>query len=487
MSISDLIGEATTYDKKLLLERKEPLSWLKSMSAFANTLGGQLIFGVSDDGECIGLEHPEKDAEDLSEIIKNSLDPVPQFDLSFHKEGDKTFVVVSVSPGTATPYYVLLKGHRDAYIRIGNESVKAGSVDLKRLVLKGAQRDWDSLPSGYKRTTFAFETLRAEYFARTSLEFSEGDFESFGLVMPDGMLTNAGVLLADKSPIRHSRVFCTRWNGLTKSNGTMEALDDDEFSGGLLSLLELAKGFVRTNSRIKWRKSDNGEGRINYPEYPSRAVEEAITNALIHRDYLITGSEVHIDIFDDRLEVFSPGGMPSGAVVQNLDMRHVPSQRRNPVIADIFQRLDLMERRGSGFGKILDSYAFEAEKRGVDLSPSFSSGTSEFYVILPNLNYGRNLAVAESADAVESARPQSNLPPTVQGRHAKVIIRAIKADASITILEMCRKTRLSQSGVYKVLTSLKNANIIRHVGPDKGGHWEVIANTDEIQEIGNAQ
>ena len=481
MSISDLIGEATTYDKKLSLERKEPLSWLKSMSAFANTLGGQLIFGVADNGECIGLEQPEKDAEDLSEIIKNSLDPVPQFDLSFHKEEDKTFVIVSVSPGAATPYYVLLKGHRDAYIRIGNESVKAGSIDLKRLVLKGSQRDWDSLSSGHKRTTFAFETLRAEYFARTSLEFTDGDFESFGLVTPDGTLTNAGALLADKSPIRHSRVFCTRWDGLTKSNGTMEALDDDEFSGGLLFLLESAKGFVRTNTRTKWRKSDKGEGRINYPEYPSRAVEEAITNALIHRDYLITGSEVHIDIFDDRLEVFSPGGMPSGAVVQNLDTRHVPSQRRNPVIADIFQRLDLMERRGSGFGKILDSYAFEAKKRGINLSPSFSSSASEFYVILPNLNYGRNLSVTDSADSMDSGMPQSNLPPNVQGRHAKVIVRAIKADASITILEMRRKTKLSQSGVYKVLTALKNANIIRHIGPDKGGYWEIIANTSETQ------
>ena len=86
MSISELIGEATTYDRKLSLERKEPLSWLKSMSAFANTLGGQLIFGVADNGECVGLEQPEKDAEDLSEIIKNSFDPVPQFELSFHKE-----------------------------------------------------------------------------------------------------------------------------------------------------------------------------------------------------------------------------------------------------------------------------------------------------------------------------------------------------------------------------------------------------------------
>ena len=266
----------------------------------------------------------------------------------------------------------------------------------------------------------------------------------------------------------------------------MDALDDDEFSGGLLTLLEAAKSFVRTNTRTKWRKSDVGEGRINYPEYPDRAVEEAITNAVIHRDYLITGSEVHIDIFDDRLEVFSPGGMPSGAIVQNLDMRHVPSQRRNPVIADIFQRLDLMERRGSGFGKILDAYAFECKKRGICLTPSFSSGASEFFVILPNLNYDRDVVTDAPTHSAKAEFAQSNRLSNVQSKHAKVIVRAIRADASITILEMCRKTKLSQSGVYKVLTALKNANVIRHVGPDKGGHWEVIENTEGTGEARDA-
>ena len=145
-------------------------------------------------------------------------------------------------------------------------------------------RSWDSLPSSHKRANFTFETLRAEYFARAKLEFVESDFDSFGLVEGGGLLTNAGALLADKSPIRHSRVFCTRWNGLTKSNGVMEALDDDEFSGGLLNLLDAAKGFVKVNAKTKWRKMEDGSGRVEYPEYPFAAVEEAIVNSLIHRD-----------------------------------------------------------------------------------------------------------------------------------------------------------------------------------------------------------
>ena len=479
MDMSKYIGEATAYDKKLMLERKEPLSWLKSVSAFANTSGGLLLYGVDNDGNLVGLENAERDAEDISEMIKSLMDPIPEFDLSLHAEDGRKFVIVSVKAGTTTPYYVFLKGHRDAYIRIGNESVKANSIDLKRLVLKGEKRTWDSLPSNHKRANFAFETLRAEYFARAKMEFVESDFDSFGLV-EGAVLTNAGALLADKSPIRHSRVFCTRWNGLTKSNGVMEALDDDEFSGGLLNLLDAAKGFVKVNAKTKWRKMEDGSGRVEYPEYPSAAVEEAIVNGLIHRDYLELGSEVHIDMFDDRMEIYSPGGMISGELIQSLDSRAVASKRRNPVIADLFQRLSLMERRGSGFGKILDAYQFESEKRGRTVVPQFRSSPSEFHVILPNLNYkapeldALNGDKDKSADAGAEIAVHAFSTTLAEGRNAKVIVRAMRANGRVTILDLCRKTRLSTSGVYKIIAALKAASKIRRIGPTKGGSWEVV-------------
>ena len=479
MDMAKYIGEATAYDKKLMLERKEPLSWLKSVSAFANTSGGLLLYGVDNDGNLVGLENAERDAEDISEMIKSLMDPIPEFDLSLHAEDGRKFVLVSVKAGTTTPYYVFLKGHRDAYIRIGNESVKANSIDLKRLVLKGEKRTWDSLPSNHKRANFAFETLRAEYFARAKMEFVESDFDSFGLV-EGAVLTNAGALLADKSPIRHSRVFCTRWNGLTKSNGVMEALDDDEFSGGLLNLLDAAKGFVKVNAKTKWRKMEDGSGRVEYPEYPSAAVEEAIVNGLIHRDYLELGSEVHIDMFDDRMEIYSPGGMISGELIQSLDSRAVASKRRNPVIADLFQRLSLMERRGSGFGKILDAYQFESEKRGRTVVPQFRSSPSEFHVILPNLNYkapeldALNGDKDKSADAGAEIAVHAFSTTLAEGRNAKVIVRAMRANGRVTILDLCRKTRLSTSGVYKIIAALKAASKIRRVGPTKGGSWEVV-------------
>ena len=114
----------------------------------------------------------------------------------------------------------------------------------------------------------------------------------------------------------------------------MEALDDKEYSGSLVALLQNGIEFVKNNTKKRWKKT--GNGRIEMPEYPEQAVHEVIVNALIHRDYMEIGSEIHIDIFDDRLEVYSPGGMFDGSIVQNLDTDNVASKRRNPIIADLF-------------------------------------------------------------------------------------------------------------------------------------------------------
>ena len=89
--------------------------------------------------------------------------------------------------------------------------------------------------------------------------------------------------------------------------------------------------------------------REKLPEYVERSYHEALVNALAHRDYLVYGSEVHIDIYDDRLEIYSPGGMPDGSMIQDRNPLTVPSTRRNPVLADVFNRLGYMERKGSGF------------------------------------------------------------------------------------------------------------------------------------------
>ena len=384
MKITDFIGEATEYDKKEMLEERKPRSWLKSVSAFANGIGGALIFGVSDDGSLVGLLDARGISEKISEIIKTKMDPIPQVVMENHTEDQKDFIILKVLPGQETPYYYVADGNHVAYVRIGNESVPADAAALKRLVLRGANMTYDSVVSSFMLQDFSFTKLRSVYRMRTGAELTASDFISFELADESGKLTNAGALLADESPMRHSRLFCTRWYGLDKASGVMDALDDKEYSGSLVSLLQNGIEFVKNNTKKRWKKT--GTGRVEMPEYPEQAVHEALVNALIHRDYMEIGSEVHIDIFDDRMEIYSPGGMFDGSIVQNLDTDHVASKRRNPVIADIFSRMHFMERRGSGFRKIKADYRRAVNYRD-EIEPLFRSTPTSFFVTLYNLNY----------------------------------------------------------------------------------------------------
>ena len=143
------------------------------------------------------------------------------------------------------------------------------------------------------------------------------------------------------------------------ASGIVDALDDKEYTGSLVTLLQDGTDFVRNNSKKAWRKV--GDGRIEMPDYPDRAVLEGVVNALIHRNYMEIGSEVHIDMFDDRIEIYSPGGMVSEISLEGKDLLKIPSKLRNPILADIFSRLKYMERRGSGFKKTLADYEGQVE------------------------------------------------------------------------------------------------------------------------------
>lgn len=145
----------------------------------------------------------------------------------------------------------------------------------------------------------------------------------------DGRLTNAGALFADYSPMSQSRLYCTRWDGKEKG----DAINDAEYTGNVLLLLNEAMNFVKSNTKRGWEKLP--DGRKNKPEYAERAVLEAMVNHFIHRDYTVMGSEVHLDIYDDRIVVTSPGGMYNGMLIQNLNIADVSSERRNPILANV--------------------------------------------------------------------------------------------------------------------------------------------------------
>ena len=469
--IMSLIGEATTYDKKEMLEVRRPKSWLKSVSAFANGEGGTLIFGISDDDKIVGLADAEGDAEIISEEIKSKLDPVPAVNLEPKELDGKNLVLLHVYPGQETPYYYIGDKQRLAFVRIGNESVTADRIQLKSLVLKGSGRTYDSMPSSYKFEDMAFSKLKSVHYKRSQRSFEDNEFVSWGIVDEKGKLTNAGALLADESPIRQSRIFCTRWNGLDMTNGLGEAIDDVELEGCVIGQLQDAVSFVRNNSHKKWWKED--DYREELPDYPERAVTEAIANAIIHRDYMQMGSEIHIDMYDDRLEIYSPGGMLDGKLIQQLNPLTVPSKRRNPLLADFFNRLGLMERRGSGMKKIMDAYK-QYQRLAKCHIPEFTSDASEFHVTLWNLNYdGNNTAADNTYQKKEFVKEPVEFTKEFI-KASRQIYKLISTNPKVSTVQMAISMGLSTRQVLKYIKRLQDFHKIARIGGRKTGEWKII-------------
>ena len=458
MELDTLIAECTAYDYKVTLEEKKPKSWLKSVGAFANGSGGSLFFGV-DNGGCVkGLDDVQHVCEAISSRIRDYMDPLPEVEMIPHIIADKLHILqLKVKTGSYTPYYYIGDGQRVAFVRVGDESVPASAEQMMRLVLKGSNKTYDSLHTDYKAEDYSFTILANTFKNRTNQEWDKKYLLSFGLVTSTGNLTNAGALFADDSPLSQSRLYCTRWDGKDKG----DAINDAEFTGNVLMLLREAMNFVKSNTKRGWEKLP--DGRKNKPEYAERAVLETMVNHFIHRDYTVMGGEVHLDIYDNRLVVTSPGGMYNGMLIQNLDIADVSSERRNPILANIMAQLDYMEKRGSGLTRICnETKALDGYKD--ELKPMFKSTPTQFQTIL-----------YASSDELGLENVTKDVTKELSERQ-NIILDLIKENPLVTIPEMSLKIGVVIRTVKRDIEYLQSNGFIIREGGRKEGHWKILKN-----------
>ena len=457
MDISKYIMmESSHVDFKEMLETKKAKSWLKTISAFANTGEGYLLFGVRDtDRELVGVKDCQSVAEKISELVNSRIQPTPFYMVDCITNDDKSFVLVSIKKGPHTPYYYVHEGTKIAYIRKGNESVEASFHELNGLILRGNNQTFDEIPTFTPLSQMSFTLLGATYAQRNPGENfdEEKDLVAFGLKTVDGKITNAGALLCDQGILRQSRVICTRWKGITKGSLDLDAMDDKEYTGSLMSLLENAVQFVQNNSKKKW--VIKGLERIEEEDYPTPALREAIVNALIHREYQMKGAEVHVDMYDDRLTVSSPGGMYNGWKIQDLDLNHIQSERRNPVIADVFGRLHFMDRRGSGIQRILGAYHEIAAK------PEFYSGVDSFVVTLQNVSYERTVWMHEVGQKYSQKTQQQ----------VQLVLQEMLVGQTYTTTKLAEKISLSPTRIRQLLNILIEAGQVDKSGGKRNRYY----------------
>ena len=381
------------------------------------------------------------------------MDPLPEVEMIPHDIDDLHILQLKVHAGHYTPYYYVGDGQRITFVRVGDESVPATAEQMVRLVLKGSNKTFDSLHTDYKAEDYSFTILANTFKDRTKQEWNKKYLLSFGLVTSAGNLTNAGALFADDCPLWQSRLYCTRWDGTEKG----DAINDAEFTGNVLMLLREAMNFVKSNTKRGWEKLSNG--RKNKPEYAERAVFEAMVNHFIHRDYTVMGSEVHLDIYDDRLTVTSPGGMYNGMLIQDLDIKDVSSERRNPILANVMAQLDYMEKRGSGLTRICnETKALEGYKD--ELKPKFKSTPTQFQTI-----------IFASSDTLNVGDHGGDVSETKLTERQQSILNLIKECPTITGKQMSETLSVSQRTVERDLSTLKEKGVLAREGKDNDGIW----------------
>lgn len=345
----------------------------KELVAFANLAGGQLLLGVEDDGSISGITRPNLE-EWVMTACRDKIRPevIPYFEVIKDVEPGKDVAVVRVEPGWAV-HHVWHNNHRTYYIRVGTLSREASQEELERLFQqRGSFRLEVRAVSGTSFKDFDVRRLK-DYFQRLRQQPTPKDDDMTGwqtlLVNTEFMLdegssvaaTVGGLLLFAKKPNRflsQAGIDAAAYPGrekdyaakeraelrgaMTPLFSSVESKDSELVENGLV---EQAVDFVRRNTDVTATLED-GARRVERWTYPEEAVREAVVNALVHRDYLLSGTNIELSIFDDRLEIVSPGRLPNS--ITPVRMRTGCRAARNQLLKDVMRDYGYLEHMGMG-------------------------------------------------------------------------------------------------------------------------------------------
>jgi ATP-dependent DNA helicase RecG len=333
-------------------------SFLKTVSAYANYGRGKIIFGIADDGSPAPLANPIQACLDIENKINDSIEPRPRFSLL--PDLQSSIVTLTVEEGLDKPYLY----HGKAYCRNDSASAPVDRLALSRLVLEGENRTFDSLPSSQQDLSFSI----LDSTLRESLNIENTDdnvLKSLGLLNRDGY-TNAAALVADKNSFPGT--------DFVRYGSTVDVIASRSSNSGIsvLQQYQLALDYYETYCVVE---VIDGTRRERRELVPARAFREAYVNAIVHRTWDVNAN-VQVAINNGQVSITSPGGLPSGITEFEYREGRV-SVLRNPILAGLFLRLQLIESLGSGIPRIKAAY------EETSCTPSFRIGPESISVTLP--------------------------------------------------------------------------------------------------------
>ena len=389
MVLNDLFPEAyienTELECKAMLNREKTLSWLKTVNGFANGKGGTLYLGVEDKTlKLIGFDKASADKEKLFFHNELSLHMaiLPTYEIeqiAYQVKGKARFILrVHVFEASKKPLILRYEGMPMIFLRRDGFTNPASEEEIRMMVLSSARPSFDSSLTDIDYDPNDFKAYSDFFKERTGREIRLKDLESIGFV-EKGKLTNGANLFRDSYDGGRTRVACNLHQGITRGGDTL--ISSNSFSGNLIDSYRFISEFVQMRMNRAFVKK--GDRRENIDAFPTRALFEAIINALAHRDYFLDDTEISVDLFANRLSISSPGSLfeGSGNLPPTHDLSSFASKRRNEVIAGAFVLANAMEAKGTGLEKIMADYSAFDKKH----QPFVYSKNNAFFIVLPDL------------------------------------------------------------------------------------------------------
>ena len=404
----------------------------KEVIAFANTKGGTLYIGVSDDGSVVGVKNADQVILQLNNMIRDSIKPDVTMFVGYETQyvGDKDIIAVTIQKGTDRPYYLGSKGLKPSgvYVRNGTSSDPATDTAIRRMIKETNGDNFESMRS--LEQNLSFEAAEKQ-FEKQNIPFDTAKMQTLGMISADGIYSNVALLLSDQCP---STIKAATFSGEDK--GSFQ--DRREFGGSLFQQMEELYSYLDMRNQTK--ATFDGLYRIDTRDYPENALREALLNSLVHRDYSFRASTL-VSVYADRIEFVSVGGLPSGIELDDIMLGL--SVCRNPKLAAIFYRLQLIEAYGTGMPKIMNAYA------DTELKPKIEVSSNAFQITLPNRNTGANKAVTLTST------PKSN---------EKLILDFIDSHGHIVRSDVDQLLDVSQATANRILKQMVAEGLIYQDG-----------------------
>ena len=475
-------GESINIEYKVEMPKKSE-KYMKTVVAFANGRGGRIVFGVDDKTLNIVGMNPDtifQTMDSITNAISDSCEPKIYPDVTLQSIDDKTIIVVEIHPGPMRPYYIKNKGLVDGtYVRVAGTSRHAEGYMLKELILEGQNRYFDNEPCEYleineddikdlcdKMKKIAIENTWNDEEKAAIRDVTKNILITWGILKEDNgkiIPTNAYALLTGKMQIQPT-IQCAVFKGKTRAY----FVDRREFSGPIQDQVQLAFQYVL--EKINMGMQIKGIYRQDVYELPINSVRELIANAVAHRNYLEPGN-IQVAIFDDRLEVTSPGMLLNTVSIKKMIEGY--SRLRNPAIANAFAYMKIIEKWGTGIPRILR----ECKEYGLK-KPELIDFDGDFRV-----NMYRREEKSKTTQTTTQITTQTTTQITTQittqttiklTKNDHEILQVIQNNPALSQKEIAMELGWTVDRVKYYLNKMKKQEAIRRIGSSHKGYWELL-------------